>query len=93
MAVKILKDRRLWIITIIVFVLLLTFFDRNNFLDRVKLKQQIRELEGQRDYYRERIAEDSTIIERLKDDDFLEQFARENYLMKEDKDEVFIIEK
>lgn len=79
--------------TIIVFVLLLTFFDRNNFLDRIKLKQQIRELEEQRDYYLERIAEDSTIIERLKDNDYLEQFAREKYLMKEDGDVVFIIEK
>lgn len=93
MAGKILKDRRLWIMTIIVFVLLLAFFDRNNFLDRIKLKQQIRELEEQRDYYQDRIAEDSTVIERLKDDDYLEEFARENYLMKEDKDVVFIIEK
>ena len=74
-----LRDRRLWLITIAVFLLLITVFDRNNLLDRWKLKQQIRELERQRTYYLEKIAEDSTLIERLKNDAFLEQYAREHY--------------
>ena len=91
MANKIIKDRRLWLITIVVFVLLLTFFDKNNFIDRHKLKEQIRELESQRDYYQARIAEDSLLLERLKDDDFLEKYAREHYLMKRNGETVFII--
>lgn len=78
-------------LTLVVFVLLLLFFDRNNFIERVRLKKQIRSLEQQREYYLERIAEDSILMERLKDDDFLEKFARENYLMKRDSDVVFII--
>lgn len=77
----------------VVFVLLLVFFDRNNVIDRIKLRRQIRQLEAQRDYYLDRIREDSLIIERLKDDDFLEKYAREHYLMKQDGDEVFIITK
>ncbi len=93
MAGKVLKDRRIWILTLTVFVLLLLFFDRNNVIERIRLKNQIRDLETQRDYYRERIREDSLLIERLKDDDFLEKFARENYLMKRDSDVVFIITK
>ncbi|MCD7969834.1 MAG: septum formation initiator family protein [Alistipes sp.] len=93
MAGKVLKDRRIWILTLAVFVLLLLFFDRNNVIERIRLKNQIRDLETQRDYYRERIREDSLLIERLKDDDFLEKFARENYLMKRDSDVVFIITK
>ncbi|MCD8102859.1 MAG: septum formation initiator family protein [Alistipes sp.] len=93
MANKILKDRRIWILTMVVFVLLLVFFDRNNVIDRIKLRRQIRQLEAQRDYYLDRIREDSLIIERLKDDDFLEKYAREHYLMKQDGDEVFIITK
>ncbi|MCD8073142.1 MAG: septum formation initiator family protein [Alistipes sp.] len=91
MAGKVLKDRRIWILTLAVFVLLLLFFDRNNFIERVRLKNQIRDLEQQREYYLERISEDSLLMERLKDDDFLEKFARENYLMKRDSDVVFII--
>lgn len=88
---NLLKDRRLWLITIAAFALFLTFFDSNNLLDRNELKGQIRELELQRDYYLERIAEDSTVIERLKDNDYLEQYAREHYLMKRPGDEVFIV--
>lgn len=76
-----------------IFVLLLIFFDRNSVIERASLKQKIRELEQQKAYYQERIAEDSTIIERLKDDDFLEEFARGKYLMKKDGDVVYRIEK
>lgn len=93
MANRIVKDRRLWILTMAVFVLLLLFFDRNNVMDRIRLKNRIKELEVQRDYYLERIREDSIVIERLKDDDFLEKYAREHYLMKKEDDEVFIITK
>lgn len=90
---KIWRDKRLWIVTIVAFAVLLVFFDRNNLIDRNKLKHQIRELEGQRDYYLGRIAEDSLVIERLKDDAYLEQYAREHYLMKRDSDVVFVIER
>ncbi len=89
---KIIRDRRLWIITIILFLLLLTFFDKNNFIDRFKLKEQIRELETQRDYYLQKIAEDSAIIEQLKSDEFLEKYAREHYMMKREGEEIFLIE-
>ncbi len=92
MANNILKDRRLWLITIVVFILLLTFFDRNNFLERGKLKARINELETQKAYYLEKIEQDSTVIQRLKDNDYLEQYAREHYLMRREGDEVFIIE-
>lgn len=89
---KIIRDRRLWIITIILFLLLLTFFDKNNFIDRFKLKEQIRELETQRDYYLQKIAEDSAIIEQLKSDEFLEKYAREHYMMKREGEEIFLLE-
>lgn len=88
---KMFKDSRIWIVTIVLFLLLMTFFDRNNILERQDLKQEIRTLEQQRKYYLNRISDDSTTIERLKDNDFLEQYAREHYLMKSDSDVVFII--
>lgn len=88
---KILKDRRLWIITIIVFVIFIAFFDPGrNLIDRMRLKEDIKELEQQKEYYLEKIAADSAMIENLKDDDFLEQYAREKYLMKRAGDVVYI---
>ena len=76
---------------ITVFVLLITVFDRNNLLDRWKLKEQIRELEDQKTYYQAKIQEDSTLLENLKLDSFLEQFARENYLMKRSDETIFLV--
>lgn len=91
MAGKVLKDRRLWVITIAVFILLLSVFDKNNLLDRWKLNKSIYALEQQRDYFLERIAEDSTLIENLKNDQFLERYAREHFLMKRDNEQIYII--
>ncbi len=78
--------------TIILFVIFIAFFDPGrNLIDRMRLKEEIKELEGQRDYYQQKIISDSTLIENLKDDDFLEQYAREKYLMKREGDVVYIV--
>lgn len=91
---KILKDRRLWIVTIILFVIFVAFFDPGrNLIDRMRLKEDIHELKEQRDYYLEKITADSTLIENLKSDDFLEQYAREKYLMKREGDVIYIVPK
>ena len=47
---KILKDRRLWIITIIVFVIFIAFFDPGrNLIDRMRLKEDRKELEKKKE--------------------------------------------
>ena len=88
---KFFQDRRLWIITIAIFVLLVTVFDKNNLVEAWRLKQQINELDGQREYYQQKITEDSTILENLKDDRYLEKYAREHYLMKRDGEVIYIV--
>lgn len=87
---KFLKDRRLWMISIIIFILLITVFDKNNLIEVWKLNQQLNELESQRDYYQQKITQDSTILENLKDDVFLERYAREHYLMKRQGETIYI---
>ena len=88
---KFLKDRRLWMISIIIFILLITVFDKNNLIEVWKLNQQLNELESQSDYYQQKITQDSTILENLKDDAFLERYAREHYLMKRRGETIYII--
>ena len=88
---KFLKDRRLWIISIVIFVLLIAVFDKNNLIEVWKLNQQLKELESQRDYYQQKITQDSTILENLKNDDSLEHYAREHYLMKREGETIYII--
>ena len=74
---KFFKDRRLWLITIAVFILVITVFDKNNLIEAWRLKQKI--------------TEDSTILENLKDDRFLEQYAREHYLMKREDETIYLL--
>ena len=78
-------------ISILIFVLLITVFDKNNLIEAWRLKQDLKELETQKDYYQEKITQDSLLLERLKNDEFLEQYARENFLMKREGDEVFVV--
>lgn len=86
------RSHRPWVIMICGFVLLVTFFDSDNLLGRIEIKKRIRELEKQKEYYLQRIEEDSTLLENLKHDDFLEQYARERFMMKRDGEVLFLIE-
>ncbi len=52
----------------------------------------IHRLEAERDVYLQSIAEDSTLINRLRYDEYLEQYAREHYHMQRRDEHVYIIE-
>ncbi len=88
---KFFNDRRLWVITIAVFVLVVAVFDKNNLIEAWRLRQKINELEAQKEYYQQKITEDSTILEHLRDDDFLERYAREHYLMKRKDETIYLL--
>ena len=88
---KFFKDRRLWLISIVVFGLLIVVFDKNNLIEAWRLKQKINALEVQETYYRQKIAEDSTVLENLKNDRYLEQYARELYLMKRKQERIYLV--
>lgn len=85
------RKNKLWLITIAVFLILITFLDSNNVLDKIQLNKEIKELKAQKKYYIKRISQDSTIIERLKDDVFLERYGRERYFMKKKGETIYII--
>ena len=58
----------------------------------VTTSMEIRELSREKALYKSAIRRDSILLENLKNDDFLERYAREKYLMKGKNEEVFIIE-
>ena len=88
---KFFKDRRLWLISIVVFGLLIVVFDKNNLIEAWRLKKKINALEVQETYNRQKIAEDSTVLENLKNDRYLEQYAREHYLMKRKEETIYLV--
>ena len=53
---------------------------------------EISRLEDEKALYLESIRRDSALIENLKNDEFLEQYAREKYFMQGKNEQVFIVE-
>lgn len=81
-----------YILTLFIFIIWLLFFDHNNLVDRVKDIRSLRQLEKDKTYYIERIDKDTKRLEQLKTNNKnLEKFAREQYLMKKDDEDIFII--
>jgi cell division protein DivIC len=82
-----------FILTFIVFFVWILFFDQDNLVDRYVSQRHIRQLEYDKQYFRERIRQDSTRMNELRtDNDNLEKFAREQYLMKRENEDIYIIE-
>ena len=83
--------KKLYIITIAIFLLMVCFVDKNNLVERYRLHNEIRELELQKVYYLDQIKKDSLEVESLKSDSSLQRKARELYLMKRKNETIFIV--
>ena len=83
--------RKFWIAATAVIVVVTLFVVGRNLLHAVKIKRQINALTREQAYYAGKIAQDSTLLERLKYDDYLEEYARENYHMQGRDEHVYII--
>ena len=68
------------------------FFDANSYLIHHELNSDIDALETEKEYYRKEIEKDKKAIKKLSTEEGLEKFAREEYYMKRDSEEIFIIE-
>ncbi|GAA4813355.1 FtsB family cell division protein [Litoribaculum gwangyangense] len=90
---KYLKLFKNWFILILViFVVWMLFFDANSWLIHHELNSEIDDLENEKEYYKKEIEKDNKAIKELSTEEGLEKFAREEYYMKRDNEEIFIIE-
>ncbi len=84
--------RNKYLLAIIAFILIILFFDDNNLIKRFKLIDETQELESQIEFYEKEIEESNRKFEELKtDSNNLEKFAREEFFMKKDNEDVYII--
>ncbi|MDR1090852.1 MAG: septum formation initiator family protein [Prevotella sp.] len=84
------KVQLLIISVIIVFAF---FISESNIFARIGYDAQIMEMNDQIEYYRNKTTEDKQKLEQLQlDKDQIEKFVRENYFMKKDNEDVYIIE-
>lgn len=84
--------RNKYLIAVVVFLVWLLLFDRNSLIDRYRYIRTLHDMEDEKQYYIERIEEDSRRLNELKTDrENLEKFAREQYFMKRENEDVFVI--
>ena len=82
----------IYILILTAFVVWMVFFDTNSLRIHMELKSEIDNLEKQKEYLEEQIANDKKVIEKLSDPEELEKFAREQYFLKKKNEEIYLIE-
>ena len=81
-----------YFLTTVAFVLWMVFFDSNNLLTRNKLQEKLDGLNVEKQFYLQEIKKDSTLTDQLLSDSAqLEKYARERYLMKKEKEDLFLV--
>ncbi len=81
-----------YIIIFIVFLIWMLFFDENSYLTHRKFNKEIQELKNTTNFYKKKIKKDKKKIQQLQNPLELERFAREQYLMKKENEDIYIIE-
>lgn len=82
----------IFVIILIPFIIWMLFFDENSYLIHKKFDREIEDLENTISFYKNKIEEDKNTIKKLQDSLELERFAREQYLMKKENEDIYIIE-
>ena len=74
------------------FVLWMTIIDSNGFINRFRLSDKLSELNSQKEFYVKEIDKVSLDKERFESDqELLEKYAREEYLMKKESEDIFYV--
>lgn len=79
-------------ITLVLFGVWMIFFDKNNVINQIELRKNLRQYQKEKQYYQQQIAADSeATYDLMSDSTHLEKFARERYFMKKDSEDVFLM--
>lgn len=81
-----------YLVTLVVFFVWMTIFDRNNLFNQWELYADMQKLEKEKLYFMDEIKSDRQTATELKTDlRNLEKFAREKYLMKKDNEDIYLV--
>ena len=84
--------RNFYFVAAMLFLFWMLFLDSNDFYTQYKLRQQLRTLEHEREYFEQKIEEVNNEREQLlTNSETLEKFAREKYLMKKETEDLYVI--
>ena len=84
--------KNFYVITGMLFLFWMLFLDSNDLYTQFKLRNQLKTLESEKEFYSEKIEEVEKEREQLlTDSEALEKFAREKYLMKKDSEDLYVL--
>ena len=79
-------------ITLLIFAIIIIFADNNSLIDRYKAYREKLELQKEKAKYEENIKKDQEFLDAIQSNpEELEKFAREEYKMKGENEDVYII--
>ncbi|MDY0089113.1 MAG: septum formation initiator family protein [Flavobacteriaceae bacterium] len=81
-----------YILVLLFFLIWMLFLDNYSYLEHRFLNKEIKELETNKNYYKEEIKKDCLEIKQLKNTEYIEKYAREKYYMKKDNEDIYVIE-
>ena len=81
-----------FVLVTVFFAVWLIFFDTYSYFDHSEINHEIDKLEKQKDFYQSEIEKDKKSLQKLNRKEELEKFAREQYYMKRENEDVYIIE-
>jgi len=81
-----------YVIVLSIFIVWMVFFDENSFINHLEFDKEIEKLNNEKEYLNSEIKTDKELIKKLEDKEQLEKFAREEYNMKKENEEIYLIE-
>lgn len=85
--------RNKYLVAALLFVGWILFFDKNDLFAQFQRNSELRELQRSKAYYQREIEKERKFSQDLKNNPAtIEKFAREQYLMKRDNEDLFLIE-
>ena len=81
-----------YVLILIVFLIWMTLFDENSFLIDHEFNKELNKLETDKEFYQTEIDTDKKKIDKLEDPEQLDKYAREEYNMKKENEDIYIIE-
>lgn len=84
--------KNIYFLIFIVFSVWMLFFDSNSWFFHNDLNNEIDDIQEEKEYYKKEIDKDSKEIKKLSTEEGIEKFGRENYHMKKENEEIYLIE-
>ena len=84
--------RNKYLLALSAFLVWMLFFDRNDIVSQIQLRMKLADYRDKKEYYEKQIKDvKREKNELLTNKDSLERFAREQYMMKKDNEDLYVI--